>query len=341
MLKVTAEGLHCAAGGFHIDPWRAVDRALITHAHSDHARPGSRAYLCAADGVEVLRLRVGADAPIQGVPYGDPVVIDGVRVSFHPAGHILGSAQIRLEAQGEVWVVTGDFKLHSDPTCRGFEPVRCDTLVTESTFGLPVYRWPDTAEVFAEIHSWWRDNQAQGRTSVLFGYSLGKAQRLLAGLDPSVGPILVHPAAHAFLPAYHAAGVRLPPADRATVETVRQAAGRALLIAPSAAEGAAWWSALGDLATAFASGWMLLRGTRRRQGVQRGFVVSDHADWNGLLTAIRGSDARRVYVTHGFEAPLVRWLRENGWEAASLPTPFRGEGAEGRARDAGEDGPPS
>ncbi|MBL9138648.1 MAG: ligase-associated DNA damage response exonuclease [Verrucomicrobiales bacterium] len=318
MLAVTEAGLYCARGDFHIDPWRPVDRALITHAHSDHARPGSRAYLCSEVGAGVLQLRLGASASIRGIPYGVTLDFDGVCVSFHPAGHVLGSAQIRVEYRGEVWVVSGDYKLQPDPTCRPFEPVRCHTFITESTFGLPIYRWPQPSAVFAEMAEWWQANQAAGRTSVLFGYSLGKAQRLLRGAPANQGPILVHPAVAQFLPAFCTAGVTLPEAPVATVERVRSAEGKALVIAPPMTADSTWMDALGDVATAFASGWMMVRGFRRRRGGERGFVLSDHADWPGLLEAIRSTGASRILVTHGATNPLVRWLRQQGWEADSL-----------------------
>lgn len=328
MLTVTERGLYCAAGDFHIDPWRPVARAVITHAHSDHARAGSGAYLCASDGVGVLRVRLGDRASITGLRYGGTARLNDVQVSFHPAGHVLGSAQIRLERAGEIWVVSGDYKMQADPTCAAFEPVRCHTFVTESTFGLPVYRWPEPVEVFAEINDWWRTNQQQGRASVLLGYSLGKAQRLLAGVDASLGPLFAHAAVCEFLPAYAAAGVALPPVAVATREALRAAGARALVVAPPAAEGTGVLNALGDCSTALASGWMLIRGTRRRRGTDRGFALSDHADWPGLLAAIRAGGATRVLVTHGQSGPLVRWLREEGWQAEALSTRFAGETGE-------------
>jgi putative mRNA 3-end processing factor len=318
MLTLTKDGLYCAAGDFHIDPWRAVERALITHAHSDHARRGCRAYLCSSDGVGVLSVRLGRDARITGLRYGETCRLNEVSVSLHPAGHILGSAQIRLEYRGEVWVVSGDYKTCVDPTCAAFEPVRCHTFVTESTFGLPVYRWPEPETVFAEINKWWRSNQQEGRASVLYGYSLGKAQRLLAGVDASLGPIFATSAVRGFLPAYEAAGVKLPPVQAATKEALQAAGARALVIGPPAAEASTLMETLGDVSTAFASGWMLIRGTRRRRGAERGFVLSDHADWPGLLDAIGATGAGRVLVTHGAAASLVRWLNENGRQAEAL-----------------------
>jgi putative mRNA 3-end processing factor len=318
MLTVTHQGLWCAAGGFHIDPSRRVDRALITHAHSDHARSGSKSYLCARDGVEVLRLRVGCEASVTGLQYGERLEVNGVTVSFHPAGHVLGSAQIRLEHHGEIWVVSGDYKRQADPTCAAFEPVRCHTFVTESTFGLPIYRWPDPGLVFDEINAWWRANREQGCTSVLFGYSLGKAQRLLAGVDPTIGPILVHEAVRQFLPAYVAAGVNLPATDLVTAEKVSAACGKALVIAPPAGGELTGLRGMGGVSTAFASGWMLLRVARRQRGGGCGFVLSDHVDWPGLIATIRETGANRVLVTHGVAGPLVRWLNENGWRAEAL-----------------------
>jgi len=319
LLTVTAQGLYCAAGDFHIDPSSPVDHALITHAHSDHARTGCRAYLCAREGADVLRVRVGGGASIATLPYGETTRLRDVAISFHPAGHILGSAQIRLEHQGEVWVVSGDYKTQPDPTCTPVEPVRCHTFLTESTFALPIYRWPDPASVFAEINAWWQANQEQRQTSMLYAYSLGKAQRVLAGVDPSLGPIAVHRAVREFLPAYAAAGVSLPSVESAAPEPIRGHGGRALVIAPMGGFGPDWIESIGDTSTRFASGWMLLRKGRGQPAVDRGFVLSDHADWAGLLDVIRATGATRIIATHGTTVPLVRWLGENGWQAETLP----------------------
>lgn len=321
MLTVTHAGLHCAAGRFHLDPVRAVDRALITHAHSDHARPGCRAYLCSRESVPLLRRRLGRKASITGLAYGASLSLDGVRISFHPAGHILGSAQIRVEHRGEVWVLSGDYKPEPDPTCTPFEPVRCHTFITECTFGLPIYRWPAAADVFADIDRWWQTNQRSGTTSVLLGYSLGKAQRLLAGLDPATGPIFVHDSVQEFLSAYAEAGVKLPETLPVQPAAIRAERGLALIIAPPAVQSSSWLSQFGDVATGFASGWMLVRSAQPRKGLDRGFVLSDHADWPGLISSIRATGATRVLATHGTTEPLVRWLRENGWDAATLGGP--------------------
>jgi putative mRNA 3-end processing factor len=325
LLRVDACGLYCEAGDFHIDPWRPVGRAVITHAHSDHARRGSGSYLTALSGEVLLRERLGADATILGVPYGEPVTLHGTRVSLHPAGHLLGSAQVRVERGGEVWVASGDYKLQADPTCEPFEPVKCHVFFTESTYGLPVYRWPDPQRVFAEINAWWAANRDSGRTSVMFGYALGKVQRLLAGLDPSIGPILAHGAVLRLLPGYLASGVRLPEVHRADPHWIQAARGQGLVLAPPSAMGTPWLRRFGAISTAFASGWMRIRGARRWRSLDRGFVLSDHADWDGLLTAVKESGAQRIGVTHGFAAAFARWLREQGWDAWAVPARFEAE----------------
>ena len=318
------EGLYCPAGDFYIDPWRPVARAVVTHAHADHARRGHGAYLASAEGEGVLRARLG-DIALQTLAWGDAVDHHGVRVSLHPAGHVLGSAQVRLEHGGRVWVVSGDYFVSgaddANPTCTPFEPVRCDCFVTESTFGLPVYRWRPQAEVFAEVNAWWAANAAAGRASLLLGYSFGKAQRLLAGVDDSIGPIVVHGAVEPLNRAYRAAGVALP-ATHAVEALDKAALARALVVAPPSVLGSAWARRFGDASDAFASGWMQLRGARRRQGLDRGFVLSDHADWPGLQRAIAATGATRVIVTHGYEAVMVRWLQQQGLEAGSFPTEY-------------------
>ena len=324
MLRISANGIFCEAGGFHIDPWGPVDRAVITHAHADHARPGSGAYLTAAAGVPLLKLRLGEPAVVQGLAYGEPLTMGDVRVSLHPAGHVLGSAQVRIERGGDVWVVSGDYKLAPDPTCAAFEPVRCRTFVSESTFGLPIFRWEPQAGTMGELEAWWRANQEMGRASLLFAYALGKAQRILAGVDASIGPIYTHGAVERINEAYRAAGVPLPATQRA-VDAGRVDWSHALILAPPSANGTPWIRRFGALSTGFASGWMRIRGPRRRRSVDRGFVLSDHADWPGLLSAIEATGAERVWVTHGYRGPMVRWLREKGIEAEAVQTAYEGE----------------
>lgn len=325
LITTTDAGLYCRAGDFYIDPWRPVPRALITHAHGDHARWGSERYLAAAPGRALLQKRLGPTALVEGIPYGESISLNGVQVSFHPAGHVLGSAQIRFEHQGTVWVVTGDYKLAADRTCTPFASVRCDVLITESTFGLPIYHWLPETKVFDELNAWRRANVAEGRASVVFAYSLGKAQRVLSSVDPSLGPIFCHGAVQPLNELYRAAGVALPATQYVGSVPRDFDFGGALILAPPSARGSTWVRRFGDYASAFASGWMQVRGARRRRSVERGFVLSDHADWRGLLQAIESSGAKRVLVTHGFIAPMVRYLQEHGYDAAPLATLFEGE----------------
>jgi len=334
LLRVDANGLWCEAGGFHIDPWGSVAKALITHAHSDHARPGSEAYLSSFLCASLLRERLGPDISLETLGYGESRRIGDVSVSFHPAGHILGSAQIRIENHGidhngEVWVVSGDYKLTPDATCAPFEPVRCQTFVTESTFGLPVYRWPEQAAVLASVQDWWHRNRERGKCSVVFAYPLGKSQRLLAGLNPE-GPIFCHGAVERMNRVYRANGVNLHETPNPGEASRGFDWTQALVIAPPSAQGSTaqlstWMRRFGPVSTAFVSGWMRIRGTRRRRSIDRGFVLSDHADWPSLQQAIHETGAECVLVTHGYRAPMVRWLEEHGKQAASLDTQFEGE----------------
>lgn len=320
------EGLYCPAGDFYIDPWRPVHRAVITHAHADHARAGHAHYLAATDSAGVLRARIGPQISLQTAAYGEVLTLGDVRLSLHPAGHVLGSAQVRIECGGRVWVLSGDYYLtahdEANRTCVPFEPVRCHCFVTESTFGLPIYRWSREAEVFEAINAWWRRNAEAGRASLLMGYSFGKAQRMLAGVDPGIGPIVVHGAVEAVNAAYRATGVALPATLHASELSDKASLRRALVVAPPSVQGSPWLKRFGEFSDAFASGWMQLRGARRRRGVDRGFVLSDHADWPGLQRAIAATGAERVIVTHGYEAVMVRALREQGLRADAFQTEY-------------------
>jgi putative mRNA 3-end processing factor len=305
-----------------------VAQAVITHAHADHARPGHGAYLATRASEGVLRARLGADVALQSLDYGEATERRGVRVSLHPAGHVLGSAQVRIEHAGQVWVASGDYFASgagdANATCADFEPLACHCFITESTFGLPVYRWAPQADTFAEIDRWWQANADAGRASLLMGYAFGKAQRLLAGVDASIGPIAAHGALEPINAAYRAAGVALPATRRVTELTPAELK-RALVIAPPSVQGSPWLKRLGEYGDAFASGWMALRGTRRRRGIDRGFVLSDHADWPGLQGAIAATGAERVIVTHGYEAVMVRWLQQQGLQAGSFATEYGDE----------------
>ena len=332
LVVLRPEGLYCPPGDFYIDPWRPVARAVITHAHADHSRTGHTHYLAAAPGEGVLRSRLG-EIDLQTLRYGESVDHFGVRVSLHPAGHVLGSAQVRLEHRGRVWVASGDYfvagatddPLETNMTCEPFEPVRCDCFITESTFGLPIYRWAPQRELFASIDRWWAANAAAGRASLLLGYSFGKAQRILAGVDPSIGPIVVHGAVEPLNRAYRAAGVMLPETRLVTEVADKSDLKRALVIAPPSVQNSVWTRRFGEHSDAFASGWMQLRGARRRRSVDRGFVLSDHADWPGLQRAIGATGAERVIVTHGYESVMVRWLTEQGLEAGAFSTEYGDE----------------
>ena len=327
LIEPTDAGLYCAAGGFHIDPWKPVARAVITHAHADHLRAGSAAYVCSADAKPLVTHRLGADAAVMPISYGDTLVLDGVRVSLHPAGHILGSAQVRVEHRGEVWVASGDYKRQSDPTCRPFEPQRCHTFITEATFALPVFRWDEPAVTVADIASWVREMQDAQRPAVLFGYALGKAQRVLAELHASGldRPVFVHGALLPLIEVYRAAGVAMPPVRRATDAGRGASFTGELIVAPVTARGSTWMRRFRDHSAAFASGWMRIRGARRRRGYDRGFALSDHADWTGLLRTIEETAAERVVVTHGFTDTLARFLIERGIEAHGWRTQYEGE----------------
>lgn len=326
LLRVTDRGLYCEAADCFIDPWSPVDRAIVTHAHGDHLTWGCQSYLVSNEGLGVTRERLGQDAAkVESIAYRESRTINGVKFSLHPAGHILGSAQIRVEYAGEVWVVSGDYKTDADVTCTPWEPVRCDTFVTESTFGLPIYRWPSQQSVFDSINQWWRSNADAGRASLLFGYALGKAQRLLSGLDASIGPVLTHGSVERMTACYRAAGIALPPTTNATISTRDDSWSRAMIVAPPSADGSTWTRRFGNASTAFASGWMHVRGARRRRSVDRGFTLSDHVDWPQLLSAIDATGAARVFVTHGFSEIVVRWLQERGIEGHVLKTRYEGE----------------
>ena len=330
MLVETTDGLYCPAGRFHIDPWQPVERALITHAHGDHARPGSAAYLCTNETVPLLRRRFGPNAPLESIKYGETRTINDVRVTFHPAGHILGSAQIRIEGAEGVWLAAGDYKRAPDPTCAAFEPVRCDTFITESTFGLPIYRWDPTGLVIGEILSWWNANRESEKTSVIFCYTLGKAQRLLAELaQVSDRPLFVHGMMLGMIDGYREAGATLPPVqtviERARPRGEKRSLAGELVLAPLSARGTPWMRRLGQHSDAFASGLMRVRGVRRQRAYDKGFVISDHADWPALLSTIAETGASRVLATHGHAEPLARHLASLGLDSGVIRTAWEGE----------------
>ncbi|WP_299687413.1 ligase-associated DNA damage response exonuclease [uncultured Tateyamaria sp.] len=323
-LTFTPSGIYCAAGDFYIDPWRPVDRALITHGHADHARSGMGSYLATDIAAPVMRHRLG-DIPIDAVRYGETRQIGGATVSFHPAGHVPGSAQIRVEVAGEVWVASGDYKVVDDGLSTPFEPVPCHHFITESTFGLPVFRWQPQDVIARELNGWWAACAAAGKTAFLGCYALGKAQRLLTLLNPDQGPILTHTAIENTNAVLRGQGLRLPDTVPAGPDLTPKDHPGAIVLCPPSAIGSAWARKFGAQETGFASGWMALRGIRRRRAGDRGFVISDHADWPGLLDAIKATQAENIYVTHGYTDIFSRYLNENGWAAQVIPTEFGSE----------------
>jgi putative mRNA 3-end processing factor len=326
LITVLPQGLYCQQGGFFIDPWQPVDLALITHAHSDHARSGSSHYIASKISQGILQKRLGEAISLRGVEYGEPVKLGNTWVSFHSAGHVLGSAQVRVECGDEVWVVSGDYKRDGDPTCAPFEVVPCDSFITEATFGLPIYRWQSGADTCRQIYDWWQSDPE--RPSLLFCYAFGKAQRILAELGQlSDRPVYLHGAIQVLTEVYRKAGVQMIPTLPASEMPRNHKFNGDLILAPPSAHRSPWMKRFAQPQTAFASGWMAVRGARRRRGYECGFVLSDHADWQSLVNTVLQTGAKTVYVTHGQTDTLSRYLREtHGLNALPLKTLFEGEG---------------
>ena len=318
MLTLTKKGLYCAAGNFYIDPSGAVENSVITHAHSDHARRGSQKYFTTRSGTGLLRSRLGKLISVQSYNFRETFSLGGVKVSFHPAGHILGSAQVRMEFGGEVWVVSGDYKREADPTCEPFESVECDVFITEATFGTPGYQWPKDRDLANEVLQWWEENKRIGRNSVLFGYSLGKTQRILGLLEPQAKkPIYCHSAAAELNECYRQEGIKLAPTIcLSTLDSSVRLRGE-LVIAPQAFLKSPQVAVLDEnFETAFASGWMA-KSSGYGHSYDKGFLMSDHADWNDLLLTVEQSKAGRIYVQHRGQGALVKHLRKLGLQAFS------------------------
>ena len=324
LIDFTNKGLYCRAGDFYIDPWKAVDRAVITHGHSDHARWGSKYYLCHHHSKPILQLRLGPNQ-YQSVGWNEPVYMNGVRLSLFPAGHIIGSSQIRIEHEGEIWVVSGDYKTEDDGLSGLFEPVKCHSFITECTFGLPIYKWKPQVEIYNKIKQWVQKNQEQKKTSVLIAYSLGKAQRLLQPLSEVSKKIFVHGAVYNMHMALVNAGWKLPFVQRVTPETSKEDLAGAVVIAPSSAEGSPWMRRFTPYEVGICSGWMQVRGNVRRKNADAGFILSDHADWQGLIDSCKATEAECVYATHGFQAAFSRYLTEQGIDAREVHTEYGGD----------------
>lgn len=328
LIEFTDRGLYCRAGNFYIDPWKPVDHALITHAHSDHARFGSKNYLLHEASLPVIQLRLGIENNFETIAWRQVTNINGVNVSFHPAGHVIGSSQIRLEHKGEVWVVSGDYKLDDDGLSGAFEPVKCHCFITESTFGLPIYDWQSQPEIYASIQNWVLENQAAGNASVLLAYSLGKAQRVADAVSKVTDKIFAHGAVYNVHTALQGAGHKLPNVTRVTPDMPKEAFENSVIIAPSSADGTPWMRRFKPYKLGICSGWMQVRGNVRRNNADRGFVLSDHCDWKGLLTAVKETEAEKVFVTHGFQAAFSKYLTENLVNAEEVKTAYGNEDEE-------------
>ncbi|WP_138433478.1 ligase-associated DNA damage response exonuclease [Winogradskyella algicola] len=324
LIKFTKKGIYCPQGKFYLDPWYPVDYAIISHGHADHARWGMKRYLCTDDSKAILQHRLGADINIESTSYGKEITINEVKVSFHPAGHVIGSAQIRLEYKGYVVVFTGDYKTQPDFITKPFESIKCNTFITESTFGLPIYNWKTEEDLQSQLQSWVKTNQQNDRTSVFLGYSLGKAQRLMSLLD-GCDDIYVHRSIHSLNNAISGSGIKLPETKLWSADLDKKILQNKIIIAPPAILGSRMLKRLPNPATAICSGWMQIRGNRRWQAVDAGFAVSDHADWNGLIDAVKASEAEQVYVTHGSQVVFSKYLNEIGIKADELITEYGDE----------------
>lgn len=323
LLEFTSKGIYCSKADVYLDPWRGVKKAIITHGHSDHARWGSKSYITQIDNVPILKHRLG-DISVTGKKYGDKFQINGVTFSFHPAGHVPGSSQIRVEYRGEVWVFTGDFKTQDDKISTPYEPIKCNTFITECTFGLPVYKWEEPKIVHGQINKWWAKNKSNGITSLLLGYSLGKIQRLLKNLDPEIGKIYTHGATEKMTEVLRAK-IDFPKTNLITRDTIKKEIEGNLVLAPPSVLGSVWSRKLGITSSGYASGWMAIRGARRRRAVDRSFVLSDHADWDGLLSAIYSTECENVITTHGYTDIFAKYLNEKGLNAMSEKTEYEQE----------------
>lgn len=324
LLEFNERGIYCALADVYVDPWKPVRHALITHGHADHARPGHKQYLCTHLSKPILRHRLGHHIPVQSVEYGEKVGIHGVNFSFHPAGHIIGSAQIRVEYKGEVWVVSGDYKTENDGLSTPLEIVPCHTFITESTFGLPIYHWQPQSVIFEEIHQWWNQCAKEGKVAVISGYSLGKAQRILNALENTGRPIFVHPAIENMHEILRMQGIPLQ--KGIAVEQYKPDLHQgALLLTTPGVQNTAWMQRFKDTSWATCSGWAAHQHGRKWSGPGKGFVLSDHADWHGLNSTIKATGCTNVLVTHGFAEPFARWLKDQGLNASPAKAGFIGE----------------
>lgn len=331
LLAFNDKGIYCAQADVYLDPWRAVPKAIITHGHADHSRWGHGSYITNHMNVPIIQHRLG-NINVTGKAWGETFTINGVTFSFHPAGHIVGSAQVRVEYKGEVWVFTGDYKTEDDGLSTPYEVVKCHTFITENTFGLPCFKWTPQAEVMNDVNTWWSQNRAEGQTSVLFGYTLGKAQRLLKHLDPSIGRIYTHGAVENMTQVLRQM-VDMPETIRITAETKKEDLLGSMVLAPPSAHGTTWIRKMTPYVTGSASGWMAFRGARRRRAIDKGFVLSDHCDWAGLLESIQATGAEKIICTHGYSDIFSTYLREIGYDARTEKTQYEGDEGETETKE--------
>lgn len=336
LLVFNDKGIYCEVADVYLDPWKPVKKAIISHGHADHSRWGHQQYITHHSNVAIIKHRLG-DITVAGKEWNETFTINGVKFSLHPAGHIIGSSQIRVEYKGEVWVFTGDYKTEDDGLAVPYEVVKCHTFITECTFGLPAFKWASQEQVFYDISTWWQQNRDDGKTSVLFGYSLGKAQRILKHLDTSIGQIYTHGAVENMTEVIRSIA-DLPPTHKITRDTKKEEIKGNIVIAPPSAHGSTWIKKMVPYVTASASGWMTFRGARRRRAIDKGFVLSDHCDWQGLLTSIKATGAEKIICTHGYTDIFSRFLAEQGYDARTEQTQYEEENAEEVSKEKEENG---
>jgi putative mRNA 3-end processing factor len=326
LLEFNDKGIYCEKANVYLDPWLPVENAIITHGHADHSRYGHKNYITHRTNVPIIRFRLG-EINVTGVEWNEAFVINNVKFSLHPAGHIIGSSQVRVEYKGEVWVFTGDYKTEDDGISVPYEVVKCNTFITECTFGLPAFKWIPQAEVMADINNWWSKNKEEGKTSILFGYSLGKAQRILKYLDTDIGKIYTHGAIENMTEVVRTLA-DFPSTTRITRDTKKEEIAGNIVLAPPSAHGSTWIRKMTPFVTGSASGWMAFRGARRRRAIDKGFVLSDHCDWHGLLDSIKATGAEKVICTHGYTDIFAKYLRDLGYDARTEKTQYEGENSE-------------
>jgi len=318
LLAYTSRGLYCAIADVYIDPHKPVSKAIITHGHSDHATPGHRYYLCTPMTGAIIKFRLGGFIQTQILPFGETLSINQVQFSFHPAGHIPGSAQVKVEYKGEVWVVTGDYKTEIDPVSGTYESIPCHTLITETTFALPIYQWRPQEFIFRDILAWHAKNKSEGKTTVLLAYALGKSQRLIASIPPEI-PVYTHGSIESTNEVLRSSGLPLRPTIKVSSKISKKEIQKGITIAPGSVLNSPWIRSLQQPVTANISGWMTLRGNIKRQTADQGFALSDHVDWTALNQVVESSGAEHIGLTHGYTVEYAQWLQSRGKNTFILP----------------------